>query len=142
MDLMITRGDWWGQPTYGGVTLENNVFAHSTNGRDPRWHYYGLLVHGEMGQLTNVRIVNNTFENEVGGITTAEIGSASGVWANNIGGGWDCLPGMTYAGNVGKKCDASDVAVSPSSSCAPPACPTLEHDAGRLDEPRAVTTSR
>ena len=51
MDLMITRGDWWGQPTYGGVTLENNVFAHSTNGREPRWHYYGFLVHGNMGQL-------------------------------------------------------------------------------------------
>jgi hypothetical protein len=122
MDLMITRGFWWGQPTYGGVTLENNVFSHSTNGREPRFHYYGLLVHGEMGQLTDARIVNNTFENWVGGITNAEIDNASGVWANNIGGGWDCLPGMTYAGNVGKKCAASDVAVNPSGSCAPPTC--------------------
>ncbi len=122
MDMMVTRGDWWGQPTYGGLVLENNVFAHATNGRDPRWHYYGFLVHGNMGQLTNVRVVNNTFENWVGGVTNAEIGSASGVWANNIGGGWDCLPGVTYAGNVGKKCAASDVTVNPSGSCAPPTC--------------------
>ena len=62
MDLMVTRGDCWGQPSYGGLTLENNVFAHSVNGRDPNWHYYGFLLHGNMGQLTNVRIVNNTFE--------------------------------------------------------------------------------
>jgi hypothetical protein len=124
MDLMITRGFWWGQPSYGGVTLENNVFAHSTNGRDPRWHYFGFLVHGEMGRLTDARIVNNTFETPIGGVTNSEIAQASGVWANNIGGGWDCLPGMTYAGNVGKKCGASDVAASPSSSCAPPACPS------------------
>jgi hypothetical protein len=123
MDLMVTRGFWWGQPSYGGITLENNVFAHSTNGSDPRWHAFGFLIHGEMGQLTNARIVNNTFETRTGGVTTAEIHNASGVWANNIGGGWDCLPGMTYAGNVGKKCGATDVAANPSSSCAPPACP-------------------
>ena len=122
MDLMVTRGDWWGQPSYGGVTLVNNVFAHSTHGKDPAWHYFGLLVHGNMGRLTEAHIVNNTFENEVGGITTAEINTASGVWANNIGGGWDCLPGMTYRGNVGKKCDSSDVAMTPAAGCAPPLC--------------------
>ena len=115
MDLMITRGSWWDQPTYGGLTLENNVFAHSVNGSDPDWHYYGFLVHGNMGQLTNARIVNNTFENAVGGVSDEEIGTASGVWANNIGSGWDCLAGMTYRGNVGKKCDASDTAASPQS---------------------------
>jgi hypothetical protein len=122
MDLMVTRGDFWGQPAYGGLTLENNVFAHSVNGKDPDWHYYGFLLHGNMGQLTNVRIVNNTFESPVGGITRDDVGSASGVWANNIGGGWDCLPGITYRGNVGKRCASSDKAVDPASSCAPPAC--------------------
>jgi hypothetical protein len=122
MDLMITRGDFWGQPPYGGVTIENNVFAHSVNGRDPDWHYYGLLLHGNMGQLTNVRVVNNTFETPVGGITTDDVHRASGVWANNIGGGWDCLPGMTYRGNVGKRCNGSDKGASPQTSCAPPAC--------------------
>ncbi len=122
MDLMITRGDWWGQPTYGGVTLENNVFAHSVNGRDPDWHYYGLLLHGNMGQLTDVRIVNNTFETPVGGIANEDVANASGVWANNIGGGWDCLAGLTFAGNVGQKCGPRDVAVTPPQSCAPPTC--------------------
>ena len=38
------------------------------------------------------------------------------MWANNIGGGWDCVPGVTYAGNVGKACSAQDKAVNPSSS--------------------------
>jgi hypothetical protein len=136
MDMMVTRGFWWSppQPAYGGVTLENNVFAHSTNGRDPRWHYYGFLVHGEMGQLTNARIVNNTFENEVGGLKSANVNAASGVWANNIGGGWDCLAGMTYRGNVGKKCHASDVATTPAASCAPPLCtPRQTQPVGWLD---------
>jgi hypothetical protein len=125
MDLMVTRGSWWDQPTYGGITLENNVFGHSVNGAAPRWHYYGFLLHGNMGQFTNARVVNNTFETNVGGMSNEEVGSASGVWANNIGGGWDCLSGMTYAGNVGKKCVGSDTAVSPDGSCGPPACPNV-----------------
>jgi hypothetical protein len=91
-------------------------------GSDPQWHYFGFLIHGNMGQLTDVWVVNNTFENEVGGIKNAYIGQASGVWANNIGGGWDCLPGVTYSGNVGKKCHSSDVATSPAAGCAPPLC--------------------
>ena len=69
---------------------------------------------------------------------TANIGSASGVWANNIGGGWDCLPGITYRGNVGKKCDASDVAVSPSQLVRAAGLPVPDHDARRLDRPVAV----
>ena len=125
MDLMVTRGSWWGQPVYGGLTLENNVFGHSVNGRPPYWHYYGFLLHGNMGRLTGARIVNNTFETDVGGVTREEVGAASGVWANNIGGGWDCLPGMTYRGNVGKKCSGSDHSASPDTSCAPPTCPAV-----------------
>ena len=123
MDMMITRGFWWDQPRYGGLTIENNVFGHSRNGSG--WHAFGLLLHGQMGQFIDARVVNNTFETLVGGFTTTDItGATSGVWANNIGGGWDCLPNMTFAGNVGKKCGASDVAVSPSSSCGPPSCGT------------------
>ena len=109
MDISITRGDWWGQPPYGSVTLENNVFGHSTNG-GTGWHYYGLAWF--IGKFANARVVNNTFENAVG--MASHIGPARtrGVWANNIGGGWDCLSGVTYRGNVGKKCDASDIAMS------------------------------
>ena len=104
MDMMSRRGDWWGQPSYGGITLENNVFGHSVNGR--RLALLRLAAHGNMGQFENARIVNNTFENAVGGVTTAAAAPTSGVWANNIGGGWDCLAGITYRATSGKKCYA------------------------------------
>ena len=122
MDMMVTRGFWWDQPRYGGLIIENNVFTHSMNGSG--WHVFGFLVHGQMGQLINSRVVNNTFETLVGGMTSQDLtmGAANTIWANNIGSGWDCVTGATFAGNVGRKCAASDVAVSPSSSCAPPAC--------------------
>ena len=111
------RGDWWGQPPYGNITLENNVFGHSVNGSG--WHYYGLYWSND--KFENVRVVNNTFENSV---ILDNIGSGpySGVWANNIGGGWSCLPGVTYRNNVGKSCGPSDKAVNPAVSCFPPAC--------------------
>jgi hypothetical protein len=122
MDISLGRGDWWGQSPYGNVTLENNVFGHSINGDG--WHYYGLAWF--VGKVENARVVNNTFENQVR-MEDQHIGPGpySGVWANNIGGGWQCLPGVTYAGNVGKKCGASDRAVNPSTSCGPPACQSL-----------------
>jgi hypothetical protein len=152
MDLMITRGDWWGQPTYGGVTLINNVFAHSVQGSDPRWHYYGFLIHGNMGQFTDARIVNNVFENDVGGLKNEYISKSSGVWANNIGGGYDCLPGMTYRNNLGKKCHASDIATNPNVGCAPPLCTprqiapvgwvnSVAHDFHLLASSRAVNAA-
>jgi hypothetical protein len=123
MDVSLNRGDWWGQPPYGGITLENNVFGHSTmdgNG----WHHYGLAWF--IGAFANARVVNNTFENAVL-IDENNIGSGpySGVWANNIGGGWECLPGVAYRNNVGKSCHGSDRAVSPASSCGPPACQSV-----------------
>ena len=118
MDLFLVRGDWWGQPPYGGVTLENNVFGHSVNGDG--WHYYGLYY--ATGSFRDVRVVNNSFENSVILDPNNISGPTSGVWANNIGGGWDCLSGVTFRNNVGKRCHSSDKAVSPQSSCAPPAC--------------------
>ena len=123
MDISLGKGDWWGQQPYGNVTLENNVFGRSTNG-GTGWHYYGLAWF--VGKFENARVVNNTFENEVR-MEDQHVGPGpySGVWANNIGGGWQCLPGVTYAGNVGKKCGASDRALRPSTSCGPPACPSL-----------------
>ena len=123
MDVSLNRGDWWGQPAYGGVTLENNVFGHSimeTTG----WHHYGVAWF--IGKVENVRVVNNTFENAV---LTDDVnigpGPYSGVWANNIGGGWECLRGITFRNNVGKKCHASDRAVSPASACGPPICSSV-----------------
>jgi hypothetical protein len=132
MDLFITLGDWWGQQPYGHVTLENNVFGHSVNGSG--WHYYGL--YWSSYKFESVRVVNNTFENSV---ILDNIGSGpySGVWANNLGGGWSCLPGVTYRNNVGKSCGPSDKAVNPAVSCFPPACNPGATAAHRWVDPSA-----
>jgi hypothetical protein len=110
-DISLGRGDWWGQPEYGNVTMENNLFGHSVDdGSD--WHYYGLAWW--LTTLDGARIVNNTFENSV--VMDRANGGVGGVWANNIGGGWTCEPGVVYAGNVGKACSAQDKTVNPASS--------------------------
>ncbi len=118
MDLFLVRGDWWGQPMYGGVTLENNVFGHPVNGSG--WHSYA--VYFSIGKFENIRVVNNTFESAVI-LDNLGLGPYTGVWANNVGGGWECLPGVTYRTNVGTRCDGSDKPLTPEFSCAPPACP-------------------
>ena len=98
MDLFILRGDWWGQQPYGNVTLENNVFGHSVNGSG--WHYYGaLLVQRQVRERP--RRQQHVRERRASSTTSAP-GPYSGVWANNIGGGWSCLPGVTYRNNVGQ----------------------------------------
>jgi hypothetical protein len=119
MALYITRGNWWGQPVYGGVTLVNNVFGHSTNTGSGSWHYYSLVASGVLEEIRNWKVINNTFETAVGG----DLPAPGTIWANNVG-SWDCLSGATYSGNVGKKCAAGDRAVSPASSCGRPACPS------------------
>jgi hypothetical protein len=94
------------------VTIENNLFGHTVDGgAGGDWHYFGLAWWLET--LNGARVVNNTFENPV---SMDRTDSGDGVWANNIGGGWECVPGVTYAGNVGKSCGSKDKAVSPSSS--------------------------
>lgn len=118
MDLFIERGTWFGQPLYCCLTLENNVFEHSTQVSQGSWHYYSLGVHGgDVQEMRNWRVVNNTFETTAG----ADLPAPGTVWANNIG-SWSCNPGATYSHNVGTKCSASDTAVSPDTSCGPPGC--------------------
>ena len=57
---------------------------------------------------------------ELGGILdNIGTGPYSGVWANNIGGGWSCLPGVTYRNNVGRSCGPSDKADEPRGSVRP-----------------------
>jgi hypothetical protein len=95
------------------------VFEHSTSLEAGSWHHYSLGIHGgDVQELRNWRVVNNTFETAVSGSGTPAPGT---IWANNIG-GWSCFPGATFLNNVGTKCAASDRAVTPASSCAPPAC--------------------
>jgi len=124
MDLFFKYGSWWSPqpPAYGNVTLENNVFGHSTNGTG--WHYYGLYI-GDTGPNSSTlmdhwTVRNNTFENDV------MLGSNANTtrWDGNLG-NWECITGITYNHNLGAKCGTTDQAVNPASSCGPPACPTL-----------------
>jgi hypothetical protein len=56
-----------------------------------------------------------------------------GLWANNLGGGWTCEPGVTYAGNVGTSCGAQDKAASPASSSYNRTAPMGWVDPGAFD---------
>ena len=127
MDLFITRGTWWNQPAYGGVTIENNVFEHSTMEGRNSWHYYGLLFGGQLAfegaPLANFKIRYNTFEQSVS-LDGSFRATGDSKWVGNIGAGWDCIPGMQFRHNVGEKCSATDKKVSRPSSCGRPACTT------------------
>ena len=111
MSVSMGRGDHYGMQPYCCVTFENNVVGHNTD--DDGWHA-GANLGWFVGAFDGARIVNNTFERGIG-IAPEHIGPGpySGVVANNIGGGWGCLPGVTYSGNVGEACSDSDVEVSP-----------------------------
>jgi hypothetical protein len=111
MSVSMGIGDTYGMKPYCCVVFENNVVGHNTD--DDGWHA-GANLGWFVGSLDRVRIVNNTFERGIG-MAAEHIGDGpySGVIANNIGGGWACLPGVTYSGNVGTKCSESDVEVSP-----------------------------
>lgn len=131
-DVNMNWPDYWSPqpPSYGHVTLENNVFGHSVNGSG--WHYYGFLLGGTgpnsgapacaKGEKAATYMVGwvvryNTFENDA-----LFDGCASGSrWVGNLG-SWDCMSGMSYSHNLGTACGPSDISVSPASSCAPPAC--------------------
>ena len=124
MDLYVTRGDWWNQPAYGGATIVNNVFGHSRMPERGSWHYYGLVFGGTLAYdgapLRNFKVRYNTFETSVALSGFKAVGDSE--WVGNVGGGWDCIPGMQFRYNVGEKCSASDKAVSPATSCGPPSC--------------------
>jgi hypothetical protein len=119
------------------VTIENNVFGHSTNGSATApWASYGFVLGStapgaglpacaQNGQnpdavwLKGWRVVNNTFENSF----TSGFGNGCGVdsvWANNIGTGWKCMEGVTFSGNVGTRCGRTDTAAA---ACSQASCP-------------------
>jgi hypothetical protein len=115
MDLFFTYGDWWSPrpPAYGNVTVENNVFGHTTMDTPGDWHYYSMVI-GNTGSetLRDWVIRYNTFEITV----AAEYSSSTDSrWVGNLG-NWDCVPGFHYSHNVGKKCGPRDKSVSPASS--------------------------
>jgi hypothetical protein len=137
MDLFFTYGSWWTPqpPSYGNVTIENNVFAHAEMENNGGWHYYSLYVgwvgpNGASDPLNGWVVRNNTFEQ------TARISpdSATGGtrWVGNLG-NWDCATGVTYSHNVGKKCGGTDKAVSPASSTQSQIAPLGWVNPGALD---------
>jgi hypothetical protein len=131
MSISLGYGDHYGMGPYCCVTLVNNVVAHNVAGDG--WHE-GANVGWFVGRVERVRIVHNTFERGLG-MAPEHIGPGpySGVIANNVGGGWACLPGVTYSGNVGTKCSDSDIAVEPPESSATEAAPFGWVDPAGLD---------
>lgn len=138
MDLFVTRGDWWNQSAYGGVTIENNVFEHSRMEEQGSWHYYGLLFGGQLrydgAPLRDLKVRYNTFETSVS-LESGFRAAGKSEWIGNVGGGWDCIPGMVFRHNVGQKCSGSDKRVSPASSCGPPGCVSVRVSAQRWVDP-------
>jgi hypothetical protein len=119
MDLFFTYGTWWNPkpPDYTDVTIENNIFEHSTRPNPAEWHYYSLyvgLTGDGGGPLTNWVVRYNTFEipAQVDGDRPSVSGSR---WVGNLG-SWNCVSGVTYSYNVGKRCGGTDKQVNPASS--------------------------
>jgi hypothetical protein len=120
MDLFFTYGSWWSPlpPSYGNVTIENNVFEHAEMEFNGGWHYYSLYINpigpnGAADPISGWVVRNNTFEQSA--TMAPEQGSNGTRWVNNLG-DWDCVPGIAYSHNVGKKCSGTDKQVSPASS--------------------------
>jgi hypothetical protein len=70
MDLLFTYGSWWSPipPSYGNVTIENNVFGHSEGASNTGWHYYGLYIgwigpNGANDPMNSWAVRSNTFNN-------------------------------------------------------------------------------
>jgi hypothetical protein len=119
MDLFFTYGTWWNPqpPPYTDVTIENNVFEHSTRPNPGEWHYYSLYIGWTAdggGPLKNWKVRYNTFE--IAANVDEDHATATGSeWVGNLG-GWNCVDGMAYRDNVGHKCGGSDKQVSPETS--------------------------
>jgi hypothetical protein len=65
MDIFFTRGTWWGQPTYGGFTLENNFFG-KTYKLGGSVHYYSVVWGDVAPTIDRAVIRGNTFELPLG----------------------------------------------------------------------------
>ena len=119
MDLFFTYGSWWSPqpPSYGNVTIENNVFSHSEGSNNSGWNYYSLYIAwigpSSASPMNGWLVRNNTFEQSA--FVAPDSGSNGTRWVNNVG-DWDCRPGIAYSHNVGQKCGATDKQVTPNSS--------------------------
>jgi hypothetical protein len=123
MDVMFTN--YGSSPPTTDITIENCVFAHSTEARNlteglaDTWHSSTpvlinfLAPNAQPGTLTNWVVRNNTFETSVGAIGQNAVNSK---WVGNVGGWPNFGAGMTYRYNVGTKIHSTDTAVTPNSS--------------------------
>ena len=131
MDLFFTYGSWWSPlpPAYGSITLENNVFGHSTMEAASSWHYYSLYVANTAnggGTINGWTVRNNTFEIPA---NLEHAGSGGTRWVGNLG-GWNCAAGITFRHNVGQKCSGSRQGGQPGVQHQD------QHGPLRLDQPR------
>ena len=62
MDLLITRGDWYGQPNYCCVVLENNIFYPSERINNGGVHYYSVFTHENADKIDRYQVRNNRFD--------------------------------------------------------------------------------
>lgn len=62
MDILITRGDWYGQPNYCCVVLENNIFHPSERINNGGVHYYTVVTHENADKIDRYQIRNNRFD--------------------------------------------------------------------------------
>jgi hypothetical protein len=62
MGLFITRGDWWGQPHYGGVTIENCIFEPSRRTNNQGSHFFTVGVHDNADSLDRYVVRGNRFD--------------------------------------------------------------------------------
>ena len=82
-----------------------------------------FLLHGNMGQPRTCASSTTRSNRPSAGSRQETFTAPAASGRANVGRGGDCLPWITYTGNVGKKCGASACRLAlPQMSCAPPAC--------------------
>ena len=116
MDAFFTYGSWWSPkpPSYGNVTIENNVFSHPERENNSGWHYFSLYIawigpNGASDPMSNWVVRNNTFESPA--MIAPDRGADGTRWVGNLG-TWDCKSGIAFRYNVGKACSSQDKAAS------------------------------
>ena len=70
-DILFTRGDWWGQPLYGGFKVLNNQFGQTcgfgTSCGAGTGAYYSVMFHQVLQGIRNAEIRGNRFDFPVAG---------------------------------------------------------------------------
>jgi hypothetical protein len=109
-DLLFHLGFDPPRAPYGGITLQNNVFEHSTESADDQdsWSSSCAVAVGSLTLMQDWDVRNNTFE---GCVDLQRLTTVAGVnrWVSNVG-IWDCLkdpaglPLIQYGYNIGTYC--------------------------------------